>query len=56
VLDRVKELVGSDVHGPVLRMARRADLSGEIGDDRVFHTVQEAVATMRANPDPEEPG
>jgi SulP family sulfate permease len=40
------DLALADVHMPVVRMARRAGLLDRLGEDRVFHTVEEAVEAL----------
>jgi MFS superfamily sulfate permease-like transporter len=40
------EFALADVHMPVVRMARRAGLLDELGEDRIFHTVDEAVQAL----------
>jgi sulfate permease, SulP family len=33
----------ADVRQPVIRMARRSGLAKRLGEDRIFHTIDEAV-------------
>jgi hypothetical protein len=40
------DLALADVHMPVVRIARRAGLLDGLGEDRVFHTVHEAVEAL----------
>jgi MFS superfamily sulfate permease-like transporter len=40
------DLALADVHMPVVRMARRAGLLDELGEDRIFRTVDEAVEAL----------
>jgi sulfate permease, SulP family len=37
------EVALADVRQPVVRMARRSGLAKRLGDDRIFHTIDEAV-------------
>jgi sulfate permease, SulP family len=39
----------ADVRLPVMEMARRSRLLGIIGEDRIFHTVEEAVQALTAS-------
>jgi sulfate permease, SulP family len=41
----------ADVRQPVLKIARRAGLLDQIGENRIFHTVDEAVQALRATSD-----
>ena len=36
----------ADVRQPVIRMARRSGLAKRLGDDRIFHTIDEAVQAL----------
>jgi SulP family sulfate permease len=36
----------ADVRQPVVRMARRSGLAKRLGDDRIFHTIDEAVQAL----------
>lgn len=36
----------ADVRQPVSRMARRAGLARRLGEDRIFHTIDEAVRAL----------
>lgn len=40
------DLALADVHAPVVRMARRSGLLDQLGEDRIFHTVDEAVEAL----------
>lgn len=40
------DLALADVHAPVLRMARRSGLLDQLSEDRVFHSVDEAVEAL----------
>jgi high affinity sulfate transporter 1 len=40
------DLALADVHTQVVRMARRAGVLDELGEDRIFHTVDEAVEAL----------
>jgi sulfate permease, SulP family len=41
------QLALAEVRAPAIEHARRAGLLGDIGEDRVFHTIDEAVDTLR---------
>lgn len=40
------DLALADVHAPVVRMARRSGLLDQLSEDRVFHSVDEAVEAL----------
>jgi sulfate permease, SulP family len=40
------DLALADVHAPVVRMARRSGLLDQLSEDRIFHTVDEAVEAL----------
>jgi hypothetical protein len=36
----------ADVRQPVIRMARRSGLARGLGEDRIFHTIDEAIQAL----------
>lgn len=43
-------LMIADARQPVIRMAQRSGLLDQLGDDRIFHTIDAAVQSLGAAP------